>query len=144
MDEMESRLRERLQGIYSATTIEHILHPHNSENIPMPDGFAACGSGCGEYMKIWLRIRDDAISDAGFWTDGCAATIACGSMATELALGKSATQALAITAENIADALVDLPQGNLHCAELAENTLRAALKDLLSVQQQPWKRLYRK
>jgi len=144
MDEMESRLRERLQRIYSATTIEHILYPHNVESIPKPDGFAACGSGCGESMKIWLRIRDDAISDAGFWTDGCAATIACGSMATELALGKSVTQALAITAENIADALVDLPQGNLHCAELAANTLSAALKDLLSVQQQPWKRLYRK
>ena len=141
---MESRLKERLQGIYSATTIEHILYPHNVESIPRPDGFAACGSGCGESMKIWLRIRDDAISDAGFWTDGCAATIACGSMATELVLGKSVTQALAITPENIAEALVDLPQGNLHCAELAANTLRAALKDLLSVQQQPWKRLYRK
>jgi nitrogen fixation protein NifU and related proteins len=144
MDEIKSRLRERLQGIYSATTIEHILYPHNVESIPKPDGFAACGSGCGESMKIWLRIRDDTISDAGFWTDGCAATIACGSMATELALGKSVTQALAITTENIADALVDLPQGNLHCAELAANTLRAALKDLLSIQQQPWKRLYRK
>jgi len=144
MDEMESRLKERLQGIYSATTIKHILYPHNVESIPKPDGFAACGSACGESMKIWLRIRDDAISDAGFWTDGCAATIACGSMATELALGKSVTQALAITAENIADALVDLPQGNLHCAELAANTLRAALTDLLSIQQQPWKRLYRK
>ena len=141
---MESRLRARLQGIYSATTIEHILYPHNVESIPKPDGYAACGSGCGESMKIWLRIRDNAISDAGFWTDGCAATIACGSMATELALGKSVTQALAITAENIGDALVDLPSGNLHCAELAANTLRAALKDLLSVQQQPWKRLYRK
>ena len=144
MDEMESRLRERLQEIYSATTIEHILYPHNAESIPKPDGFAAYGSGCGESMKIWLRIRDDAISSAGFWTDGCAATIACGSMVTELALGKSVTQALSITAENIADALVDLPPGNLHCAELAANTLRAALKDLLSVQQQPWKRLYRK
>ena len=144
MNEKESRLRERLQANYSATTIEHILYPQNAKSIPKPDGFAACGSGCGESMKIWLRIRDDAISDAGFWTDGCAATIACGSMATGLALGKSVTQALAINSETIADALVDLPPGNLHCAELAANTLRAALKDLLSVQQQPWKRLYRK
>jgi len=144
MDEMENRLRERLQGIYSEITIERIVHPHNTESIPKPDGFAMCGSGCGESMKIWLRIRNDAIGDAGFWTDGCAATIACGSMATELAIGKSVTQALAITAQDIADALVDLPEGNLHCAELAADTLRAALKDLLSVQQQPWKRLYRK
>jgi nitrogen fixation NifU-like protein len=144
MDEMENRLIERLQGIYSDTTIEHIVHPHNSKSIPTPDGFGAYGSACGESMKIWLRVRNDVINDAGFWTDGCAATIACGSMATELAIGKSATHALAITAQDIADALVDLPQGNFHCAELAADTLRAALKDLLSVQQQPWKRLYRK
>jgi nitrogen fixation protein NifU and related proteins len=144
MEEIEKSLRERLQAIYSDTTIEHILHPHNAESIPSPDGYASCGSGCGESMKIWLRTRDDAISDAGFWTDGCAATIACGSMATVLAVGKTVTQALAITAEDIADALVELPQGNRHCAELAANTLRAALKDLLSIQQQPWKRLYRK
>lgn len=144
MADMENSLRQRLEGIYSATTIEHIVHPRNSESIPNADGFAVCGSGCGESMKIWLRTRDDIICDAGFWTDGCAATIACGSMATELAKGRSAAQALAITARDIADALVDLPQGNLHCAELAADTLRTALKDLLSVRQQPWKRLYRK
>lgn len=144
MNDMENRLRERLQGVYSAVTIEHIMHPHHIDSIPKPDGFAQCGSGCGESMKIWLRLRDDAISDAGFWTDGCAATIACGSMATELAIGKSVVQALAISAQDIADALVDLPSGNLHCAELAADTLRAALKDLLTIQQQPWKRLYRK
>jgi nitrogen fixation NifU-like protein len=144
MDERENKLRERLQGIYSPTTIEHILHPRNSETIPRPDGFAARRSNCGENMKIWLLLRGEAIADAGFWTDGCAATIACGSMATVLAVGKSVTQALAITPEDIANALVDLPQGNLHCAELAANTLRAALKDLLSIQQQPWKKWYRK
>jgi nitrogen fixation protein NifU and related proteins len=144
MDEIENALREKLQGVYSANTIEHIVHPHNAAGIPNADGFALCGSGCGESMKIWLRVRGDIISDAGFWTDGCAATIACGSMATDLAIGKSATQALAITAPDIANALVDLPQGNLHCAELAADTLRSALKDLLAIQHQPWKRLYRR
>lgn len=144
MDERETFLLEKLRGIYSEATIEHIIHPHNTDRLPNPDGYAAFDSGCGETMKIWLRSRDNLIEDVGFWTDGCAATIACGSMSTELVKGKSVTQALAITAQNIADALVDLPQGNFHCAELAANALRAALKDLLSVQQQPWKRLYRK
>ncbi len=144
MDEMENGLRKRLQGIYSPTTTDHIMHPRNAESIPNADGFSACRSGCGENMKIWLRLRGDAIGDAGFWTDGCAATIACGSMATELAIGKSVAQAFAVTADDIAEALVDLPQGNLHCARLAADTLRSAVRDLLSVQQQPWKRLYRK
>jgi nitrogen fixation NifU-like protein len=144
MDEMETPLRKKLQGLYSETTIEHILHPHNADHLSNPDGYAAFDSGCGETMKIWLRARDNFIEDAAFWTDGCAATIACGSMSTDLVKGKSLTQALAITAQDIADALIDLPQGNFHCAELAANALRAALRDLLSVQQQPWKRLYRK
>ena len=143
MDEMETLLIEKLRGIYSETTIEHILHPHNSGSLPNPDGFAAFDSGCGETMKIWLRTKDNLIEDTGFWTDGCAATIACGSMSTDLAKGKSVTQALAITAQNIADALVDLPQGNFHCAELAAQTLRLALKDHLSVRQEPWKKFYR-
>jgi nitrogen fixation protein NifU and related proteins len=144
MENTEKDLRDRLSGIYSETTIEHILQPHNTEAIPNPDGFADCGSGCGETMKIWLKARDNLIQDAAFWTDGCAATIACGSMCTDLVKGKPVTQALAITAKDIADALVDLPEGNLHCAELAASALRIALKDLLSIQQQPWKKLYRK
>jgi NifU-like protein involved in Fe-S cluster formation len=51
---------------------------------------------------------------------------------------------MSITAQDIADALVDLPQGNFHCAELAVNALRAALRDCLAIQQEPWKKLYRK
>jgi len=144
MSEIENALLERLRAIYSETTIDHILRPHNTDHFPNPDGYAAYGSGDGETMKIWLRVRDNIVEAAGFFTDGCAATIACGSMATELAKGKSVTEALAITAQTIADALVDLPPGNYHCAEMAANSLRAALKDFLSVQREPWKKLYRK
>jgi nitrogen fixation NifU-like protein len=144
MEDSFEELRRKLQAVYSDTTVDHALHPRNTESIPEPDGYAAADSGCGEVMKIWLRIRDNVVRGAGFWTNGCAATIACGSMATEMALGKNVTQALAITARDIAEALEDLPPGNLHCAELAANTLRAALKDHLAVAQQSWKRFYRK
>jgi nitrogen fixation NifU-like protein len=137
-------LKQKLRGIYSQTTIEHILNPHNAEAIPDPDGFAVTRTGDNESMKIWLKVRNERVVDSGFWTDGCAATIACGSMSTELAKGKTIFEALALTAEDIACALVDLPEGNFHCAELAAATLRSALKDCLSTQQQPWKKLYRK
>jgi nitrogen fixation NifU-like protein len=134
----------KLCAVYSETTVDHIIHPRNTEIIPSPDGFAACSSGCGESMKIWLKIRNAQVEDAGFWTNGCAATIACASMSTDLVKGKSVHQALAVTAQDITEALVDLPEGNLHCAELAAGTLRAALKDYLAIQQEPWKKLYRK
>ena len=144
MSETEAILRQRLRNFYSEATIEHIIHPRNTDRVPYPDGHAACQSSCGECMKIWLTVRNQIVEDTGFWTDGCAATVACGSMSTELVKGKTVSQAMALTASGIADALVDLPEGNLHCAQLAAQTVRAALKDCLSIQQQPWKKLYRK
>jgi nitrogen fixation NifU-like protein len=144
MSEMEIELKEKLRKIYSETAVDHIVHPHNNESIPNPDGFGACQSDCGESMKIWLRIRNNIVDDTGFWTDGCAATIASGSMATDLVKGKTVLEALAVSARHIAEALVDLPEGNFHCAELAANALRMALKEYLAVQREPWKKLYRK
>jgi nitrogen fixation protein NifU and related proteins len=144
MSEMRNGLMEALSQIYSKTTIDHIIHPRNNESLPNPDGFALCRSDCGESMKIWLRIQNDRVEDTGFWTDGCAATIACGSMATDLIKGKTALEALTVSARHIADALVDFPEGNFHCSELAALALRMALKDYLSIRQEPWKKLYRK
>jgi nitrogen fixation protein NifU and related proteins len=144
MNENEQSLMDRLRKIYSETTIDHILNPRNDRSLSNPDGFAAFSSGCGETMKIWIKIDNSIVMQTGFWTDGCAATIACGSMATHLIIGKSVLQALALNARDIANSLMDFPQGNHHCAELAANALRMALLDGLSMEEQPWKKLYRK
>jgi nitrogen fixation NifU-like protein len=141
---MDEALEKRLRKIYSATTIEHILHPRNTDPIPDPDGVAEVQSGQSESLKIWLRVQNEVVTESGFWTNGCAATIACGSMSTELAKGKTVKQALALTSRDIASALIDLPEGNLHCAELAAGALKEALADCLSTQNQPWKKIYRK
>jgi nitrogen fixation NifU-like protein len=144
MTEEEKSLPEKLRTIYSETTTEHILHARNDGAVPNPDGYATCQSGCGETMKIWLKLDHDRIRQTGFWTNGCAVTIACGSMATELAKGKSVMEAISIDAREIADALDDLPEGNFHCATLAAQALRAALKNCLEISREPWKKFYRK
>lgn len=133
-----------MRKIYSVTTTEHILRPRNAGPLPDPDGVAEVRSGHNESLKIWLKVRDEVVTHSGFWTNGCAATIACASMSTELVLGKSIREALSITSGDIASALIDLPDGNFHCAELAAEALKAALADCLSTQRQPWKKLYRK
>ena len=142
-DTLEEIVR-RLCEIYPETTVRHILQPQNNKEIRDADGFGVCRSECGESMKIWIKIRNNTICDTGFWTDGCAATIACGSMTTELAHDKTLPEAMRVTAGVIADALGGLPDGNLHNAELAAETLRAALRNCLMTQNQPWKKLYRK
>ena len=144
MNEKNVSVLERLRKIYSETTVDHILCPRNVEIFANPDGYAEYSSGCGEMMKIYLTVQNEIVNNTAFWTNGCAATVACGSMSTELAKNKPVLQALAIDARTIADALMDLPEGNFHCAELAANALRMALMDCLSTQQQPWKKLYRK
>ena len=143
MHESEN-LKNRLRKFYSETTVDHIIHPRNMHEIPTPDGYALIQSSHDESLKIWLKVRNDIVVESGFWTDGCAATIACGSMSTELVKDKTLREALAIEAVDIAQALVDLPEGNFHCAELANGALRLALQDCLSTRQQPWKKLYRK
>jgi nitrogen fixation NifU-like protein len=143
LESIQKRVFGELRDVYSETTVEHVLRPRNAGSLPNPDGFASLHSACGEGMEIWLKVRDNRIEDVSFWTDGCAATIACGSMASELAKGKTVPQALTVSARQIADALDNLPEGNFHCAQLASDTLKAAVRDCLALQKEPWKKAYR-
>lgn len=143
LEDVQRRLFGELRDVYSETTVEHILRPRNAGSLQNPDGFASQHSACGESMEIWLKVRDNRVEEISFWTDGCAATIACGSMACELAKGKTIPQALAVSTRQIADALDNLPEGNFHCAELATDALRGAARDFLMLQREPWKKAYR-
>lgn len=143
LENVQKRVFGELRDVYSETTVEHILRPRNAGSLQNPDSFANQHSACGESMDMWLRVSENRIEDISFWTDGCAATIACGSMASELAKGKTVQQALAVSARQIADALDNLPEGNFHCAQLAADTLRAAVRDFLMLQREPWKKAYR-
>ncbi len=143
LENMQNQLHGNIREVYSETTVRHIVRPHNAGSLPDADGFGSLHSDCGEGMDIWLKVRNGMVEQASFWTDGCAATIACGSMATELATGKQIAEALAITPRQVADALDRLPEGNFHCAQLAADTLRAALRDHLALKREPWKKTYR-
>ena len=68
------------------------------------------------------------IKQAFFWTDGCGASIACGSMLTKLLKGKTIKEAADITNEELIKALDGLPKEHMHCSKLAVNTLQTALK----------------
>jgi len=95
-------------------------------------------------VQIFLRIDNNKIIDARFITDGCATTIAAGSMACELAMGKPLREAFKITKEIILKQLGGLPEESIHCALLASDTLRAALTDHIQSRNEPWRKLYKK
>jgi nitrogen fixation NifU-like protein len=142
--ELEQSVLDDMRKVYSETTIEHFLNPRNLASIAVPDGFGKIAGPCGDTMEIRLRVKDGRVLNTSFWTDGCGPSIASGSMVTELAKGKSVSEARKITQQDILDALGGLPEESLHCALLAANTLKEAIKDYLASKNEPWKRGYRK
>jgi nitrogen fixation NifU-like protein len=134
---------EQSGNIYSDTVVDHAQNPRNVGDDPYPDGYAIVTGPCGDTMGIWLKVRGDVIDRITFWTDGCGPSIACGSIATEMTKGKSITAALKITQGEILDRLGGLPEESRHCALLAANTVKEAVRDYLSLKKEPWKKVYR-
>ncbi len=120
-----------MRQIFTETVIDHAVNPRHVGSMSDADGFAMVRSNCGENMEIWLRVKDDCIKDIRFWSDGCGATVACGSMVTELAIGKTTTGTLNIGKQDIIDPFGMLPEGNVHCAALAVKTLQKAVRNYL-------------
>jgi nitrogen fixation NifU-like protein len=130
--------------IYSETVIDHAINPRNLGVMKDFDGFARVIGTCGDTMEVWLKVKNSSIIDINYMTDGCGTSIASGSMMTELARGKSISVALRICQQDILEALGGLPEESQHCALLAASTLKAAIRDYISIQKEPWKKAYRK
>ncbi|MBQ1342910.1 MAG: Fe-S cluster assembly scaffold protein NifU [Firmicutes bacterium] len=117
-------------ALYSEKVMDHFRNPRNVGVIENADGVGEVGNAkCGDIMKIYLKIKDDIIEDVKFETFGCGSAIASSSMATELIKGKPVSEALELTNKAVAEALDGLPAVKMHCSVLAEEAIKAALKD---------------
>jgi nitrogen fixation NifU-like protein len=143
--ELQEQILEQIKKRYSQVVIDNWQNPNNFQKMENPDGCAQAKGSCGDTMEMFLKMKNDVIQRCTFQTDGCGTTIACGSVATGLALGKTFTQALAsVSASEILKKLGGLPEEDVHCAQLAAETLRRALADYLYQKRTPWKKHYRK
>ena len=116
--------------LYSEKVMDHFRNPRNVGEIPDADGIGEVGNAkCGDIMKMYLKIDDGIITDVKFETFGCGSAIATSSMATELIKGKPVSEALTLTNQAVVEALDGLPAYKLHCSVLAEEAVRAAIKD---------------
>lgn len=116
---------------------------HNWGIIDQSDGYARITGPCGDTMEISLIVKDDVIIKCTFDTDGCGATISCGSIITDMATGKTISYARSIDQASILTYCEGLPQANEHCALLAVNALQMALEDFGRTRNYSWKKLYR-
>ena len=116
--------------LYSEKVMDHFRNPRNVGEIADADGVGEVGNAkCGDIMKMYLKIEDGVIVDVKFETFGCGSAIATSSMATELIKGKKVEEALALTNQAVVEALDGLPAHKIHCSVLAEEAVRAAVKD---------------
>jgi len=119
-----------VQAGYSKKVMEHFMNPKNVGIIENPDGYGKVGNPvCGDLMEIYIKVKDDIITDIKFKTFGCGSAIATSSMVTEIAKGKHIDEAMKITRNNVADELEGLPPQKMHCSNLAADALHAAIED---------------
>jgi len=143
-EKFEELIKQEMRKIYSEAVIEHSMNPRNLGDLDGADGFARVTGPCGDTMSMWLKVNGNTVINASFMTDGCGTSIASGSMVTEMAKGKSISQAQKTAQRDVLDALGGLPQESEHCALLAVNTLKAAIRDYLAMKKEPWKKAYHK
>ena len=116
--------------VYSGKVMEHFENPRNVGEIPGADGTGEVGNPvCGDIMKVFIKVKDNIITDIKFKTFGCGAAIATSSMITEMAKGKTLEEALKVSNKDVAEALDGLPPQKMHCSNLAADALHAAIED---------------
>lgn len=115
---------------YSEKVMDHFRNPRNMGRMENPDGVGKVGNPvCGDVMWMYIRVRGGRIADISFETFGCGAAIATSSVATELVKGKTVEEAERMTNADVVAALDGLPPPKKHCSLLAEEGIRAAIKN---------------
>jgi nitrogen fixation protein NifU and related proteins len=116
--------------MYSEKVMDHFMHPRNMGEIENADAVGTVGNAkCGDIMRIFLKIENGIVVDAKFKTFGCGSAIATSSMATEMIIGRTIDDVLQLSNKAVAEALDGLPPQKMHCSLLAEQAVKAALKE---------------
>jgi len=116
--------------VYSEKVMELFMNPKNAGKIEDADGIGEVGNPqCGDIMKIYIKVKNDVITDIKFETFGCASAIASSSMVTGMVKGKTIDEALKVTNRDVLEELGGLPPQKVHCSLLAEEGIKAAIED---------------
>ena len=115
---------------YSSQFKDHLAHPRNAGELQNATAIAdEKNPVCGDRLRLSLLIKDDRIETARYLAYGCPPTLVCGSVLTELIIGKTTAEARRLTRADLLDAVGGLPSRKHHAASLAIETLHSALQD---------------
>ena len=118
--------------MHDEKVMDHFQNPRNVGSIEDASAVGEAGNPAdGDTIRLYLRIEENTIVDAKVKIFGCPTAIAAASVLTELVMGKSLDEALAVRNEDVSAALGGLPEGKLHCSVLAEAVLEEAISQYL-------------
>jgi nitrogen fixation NifU-like protein len=114
--------------MYSSQLLDHFQNPRNVGELAAADATAEIENpACGDVLRLTLKTSAGRITEAQFKAKGCVGAIACGSVLTELIVGKTLNEAQNLRREDVITAVGGLPQASTHAAQLALDTLSSAL-----------------
>lgn len=134
------------QGLpLSAAVLDHLRHPRNPGRMDNADGYGSVTGSCGDTIDIFVEVKANRVIRASFECRGCAFTVACASVASELIAGETLPHARrAVSPAAIVTALGGLPDDHLHCASLATHSVHEALDDAIQMAREPWRKAFRR
>ncbi len=120
--------------MFSNAVLDHFRNPRNAGELTDASATVEVSNPvCGDVLKLSARVMDGRIAEARFLCRGCTTAIACASVLTEKLRGRTATEARAITAESLSEALGGLPSATFHGAQLAADAVTALVQKLSSL-----------
>lgn len=115
--------------MYSSQLLDHFEHPRNAGDLADADARVRVENpACGDILELAVKVKGNCISEIRFRAKGCVPAMACGSLITEMAAGKSVSEAKAIQRKAIVQAIGGLPEVSGHAAQLALDALSAVLE----------------
>ena len=128
-EELRKKVIAGLRKNYSDTAIRCFIEKKNYGALPDSDAYARLTGPCGDTMEFYLKFKAGKIKKASFTTDGCESSIACGQMVSELIIGKFPEGVMKLTRKKILAGIFKFPKESFHCALLAVNTAKAAVRN---------------
>jgi len=117
--------------MYSAQLLDHFQNPRNPGEVRDANAIAEIENpACGDVLRLTLRIDSGRIAEIRFKAKGCVPSMACASAVTEIVSGKTLDEARLLKRDTVIAAVGSLPQASTHAAQLALDTLAAALDQI--------------
>lgn len=127
VDNLQEQIFSEAREAYGEKGFQRWRNPRYHGRMTTPDAHARITGKCGDTMEIYLKFKNDVVSEASYFTDGCASSSICGSFAAELTLGKDPDALAEINGDVVLNKIGCLPKKDMHCADLAAETVQEAL-----------------